>query len=293
MSADDSKYERPRPEGAAERKLSRGQKIALGVLSVVFLLINADGIARKFRRRTHFTVASVPQLGYPRCAGDNSDAGAGEALISTRMTALPMAVDRGTWERFELRARGCHRVVSVHREGPRELVDAEVIYDESMRPLRAWRRVGKPGPRGIVYDTRTYEFRTPVVTVTRVEASGQRTYEELRPKEKPTVVLAPGVAAMTVWIQSARLREGERTESWVLDLRDPLERAWRSNLRREPDMTVDGLGRVRVYSLDEESFFADDQDHVIGTLSGLRELSRVGGELPMAIDGQQPAEPWR
>ncbi len=270
---------------------------------MLFVAINVDGIARKFRRRTHFAVASVPQLGYPRCVGEpvegarDGGAGraveAGEELLSTRLVALSMAVERGSWERFSLRARGCHRVVSVHREGPREIVDAEVIHDESMRPIRAWRRIGRPGPRGIVYDTRTYEFRTPFVTVTRVDAAGARTFEELRPKERPTVVLAPGSAAMAVWIQSARLREGERLEAWVLDLRAPLERAWRSNLRREADMDVEGLGRVRVYALDGESYFTDARDRVMGTLAGLRELSVVGGELPMPIDGQQPADPTR
>jgi hypothetical protein len=303
----------PRSGRGDEGGPSRGKRVALVLLGVVFVAINVDGIARKFRRRTHFTVASVPQLGYPRCegagllaghggvedAGRAEDAGRvggvgeGEELVSSKLVALSMAVERGSWERFSLRARACHRVVSVHREGPREIVDAEVIHDEAMRPIRAWRRIGRPGPRGIVYDTRTYDFRTPFVTVTRVDAAGARTFEELRPKEKPTVVLAPGSGAMSVWIQSARLREGERVEAWVLDLRAPLERSWRSNLRREPDMTVEGLGRVRVYALDGESFFTDDRDRVVGTLAGLRELSVVGGELPMPIDGQQPAEPAR
>jgi hypothetical protein len=277
-----------------ERPMTRNKKLALAALAVVFLAINVDGISRRFRKRTHFAVASVPQIAYPRCAGD--DAGApsqGESLLSSALVALPMAVDRGAWERFELRARGCHRVVTVHRESPREVVDGEVAYDESMRPIRAWRRIGKPSPRGVQYDTRTYEFRTPFVTVTRVEPNGRRSYEELRPKEKPTIVLAPSNAGVITWIQSARLSAGGRVEAWVLDLRDPLERAWRSTLRRETDMNVDGLGRVRVYALDEESYFVDDQDRVIGTLSGMREPSRIGQTLPAEFDGQLPAEPWR
>lgn len=286
--------ERSARAGEAERPLTRNKKIALAALAVVFLAINVDGIARRFRKRTHFAVASVPQLGYPRCGGE--DAGApsqGEALFSSSLVALPMAVDRDAWERFELRARGCHRVVTVHRESPREVVDGEVVYDESMRPVRAWRRVGKPSPRGILYDTRTYDFRTPFITVTRVEANGRRSYEELRPKEKPTIVLAPSNAGVLPWIQAARLSEGARVEAWVLDLRDPLERAWRSTLRREPDMNVDGLGRVRVYALDEESYFVDEQESVVGTLSGMRDPARLGRTLPAEFDGQSPAEPWR
>jgi hypothetical protein len=274
--------------------MSSKKRAALVALAVVFVAINVDGIARRFRKRTHFSVASVPQLAYPRCEReDDGPPAAGEVLLREMLVALPMAVDRGSWERFELRARGCHRVAIVHRESPREVVDAEVIFDESMAPIRAWRRVGKPSPRGIQYDTRTYEFRTPFVTVTRVESTGRRTYEELRPREKPTVVLAPGASGVTPWIQRARLREGQRVEAWVLDLRQPLERAWRSTLRREPDMHVDGLGRVRVYSLDEESFFADESDRVIGTLSGLRASDRVAQPLPIEIDGQSPPEPWR
>ncbi len=297
MSADDNKYERP-GAGALERPLSRRKKVALAALGVVFLLINVDGIARRFRRQVHHAVPSVPQLAYPQCPGADSDAGAsalwrgGEALVSTQLEALPMAIDRGSWERFELRARGCHRVVTVHREGPQSVLDSEVVFDDAMRPIRAWRRIGRPALRGIQYDTRTYEFRTPVVTITRVEANGTRTYEELRSKEKATVVIAPGAAAMTVWIQSARLSEGTRVDAWVLDLRKPLEFARRSTLRREQDMQVDGLGRVRVYALDEEGFFTDASDRVIGTLSGMREL-RAGASLPMEVDGQPAPEPWR
>lgn len=278
----------------AERPLSRNKKIGLVVLGVLFLAINVDGISRRFRKRTHFSVPSVPQLAYPRCVGEDAGAPAeGESLVALSLVALPMAVDRDAWERFDLRARGCHRVVTVHRESPREVVDGEVVYDESMRPVRAWRRIGKPSPRGILYDTRTYEFRTPFITVTRVESNGRRSYEELRPKDKPTIVLAPSNAGVITWIQSARLSEGGRVEAWVLDLRDPLERAWRSTLRREPDMNVDGLGRVRVYALDEESYFVDDRDRVIGTLSGMRDPARVGRTLPAEFDGQSPPEPWR
>lgn len=288
-------YERP---GAKELDppLSRRKKIGLVVLGVVFLLINIDGIARRFRRQIHYQVPSVPQIAYPQCGDVAVDTASlwrgGELLVSTMSEALPMAADRGTWERFELRARGCHRVVTVHREGPQSVLDSEVVLDESMRPIRAWRRIGRPGRRGIQYDTRTYEFRTPLVTITRVEANGNRTYEELRSKEKATVVIAPGSAAITTWIQSARLQEGTSAEAWVLDLRHPLERAWRSTLRRERDMDVEGLGRVRVYALDEESFFTDANDRVVGTLSGMRELRR-GAALPMEVDGQSAPEPWR
>jgi hypothetical protein len=276
--------------------LSRGKKISLVVLGVAFLLINIDGIVRRFRRQVHVRVPSVPQLPYPQCGDVALDTAnlwrGGELLVSTISEALPTGADRGTWERFELRARACHRVVTVHREGPQSVIDCEVVLDESMRPIRAWRRIGRPGRQGIQYDTRTYEFRTPFVTITRVDEHGHRTYEELRSKEKPTVVIAPGSAALTTWIQSARLQEGMSAVAWVLDLRQPLERAWRSTLRRERDMDVEGLGRVRVYALDEESFFTDANDRVVGTLSGMRELPR-GAPLPVEIDSQSAPEPWR
>jgi hypothetical protein len=57
-------------------------------------------------------------------------------------------------------------------------------------------------------------------------------------------------------------------------------------------MDVEGLGRVRVYALDEESFFTDANDRVVGTLSGMRELPR-GAPLPVEIDSQSAPEPWR
>ncbi len=297
MSADETKYERP---GARELDppLSRRKKLGLAVLGVVFLAINVDGIARRFRRQVHYAVQRVPDVPYPQCA--SADAGApnatlwrgGELLLSSSLDALPMAVDRGSWERFELRARDCHRVVTVHREGPQSVVDSEVIFDVEMRPIRAWRRIARPGPRGIQYDTRTYEFRTPLVTSTHVEPNATRTYEEIRSKEKATVVIAPGAAAISVWIQQARLTEGTSAQAWALDLRTPLDRVWRSTLRRERDMDVEGLGRVRVYALDEESFFTDANDRVVGTLSGMREL-REGASLPMEVDGQSAPEPWR
>jgi hypothetical protein len=274
--------------------LSKNKKIALIGLAVAFVAINVDGIARRFRKRVHFAVSSVAQLPYPTCADSLAAAPSeGDVVVSARLRALPAAVDRGAWERFALRSRGCHRVVAVHRETAQDVVDAELVMDLQNAPIRAWRRIGTPSASGIKYDTRVYEFRTNVVTVTRRASDGTVTFEEIRPKQKPTVVLAPGVAAITVWAQQTQLRVGERAQAWILDLRAPLERAWQSTLRRSEDIDGASVGitdraTVRVYSLDEESFFTDGDNRVIGDLGGMREdVSHDFSE----IEGQTPPEP--
>lgn len=283
------------PKQPEPTPMSAKKKVALVGLALLFVAINIDGIARRFRKRVHFSVASVQQLAYPRC-GDAADSTAnseGEVVVSTRMSALPTAIERGAWERFRLSVRGCHRVLQVHRETPREVVDAEVVMDSQNNALRAWRRIGSPSPSGIRYDTRVYEFRTAVVTVTRRAADGTISFEEIRPKQKPTIVLAPGVGAMTMWAQQAQLRVNERSQAWVLDLREPLERAWQSTLRRSEDISGESVGisdrtTVRVYSLDEESFFADGDNRIVGDLGGMRENVQL--DFP-EVEGQTPPNP--
>ncbi|MDP3276692.1 MAG: hypothetical protein Q8Q09_15950 [Deltaproteobacteria bacterium] len=264
------------------------KKLALGALAVVFVLINIDGIARRFRKRTHFEVASVPQLGYPRCA-DSPEAGVSRVvLVDTVLVGQEGTVNAGAWERFTLEARDCHRVARVHVESSGMIVDAEVVMHPSMEPIRAWRRIGRWGPQGLRYDTRAYDFRTPFVTVTRVDPAGVRSFEELRPRSKPTLVLLPGEAALTLWTQLQPMAVGERVQRMVLDLRKPLERTWVSMLRRE---AATGAPSPEVYSLDEGSVFADDDHRVTGTLSGMRE--RVGVGEPARAEGQAPVDPAR
>lgn len=284
------------PKHPTPEPLNTRRKFALLGLAVVFVLINIAGIARRFRKRVHFEVSSVAQLPYPRCA-DYHEPGPTEVpdniVASTRLRALPEGIDRGAWERFRLRIRGCHRVVQVHRETPQVVVDAEIVLDAQNAPIRAWRRIGTPSPAGVKYDTRVYEFRTPFITVTRRASDGTISYEEIRTKQKPTVILAPGVSAITTWTQQSHLRVGDRTQAWVLDLREPLERAWQSTLRRTEDMDGASVGvadrrTVRVYSLDEESFFADGDDRVVGDLGGMRE--DVASDFA-DVEGQTPPNP--
>lgn len=219
-------------------------------------------------KRKRVAVDRAPELPYPSC--DGGDAGEGRLLASGHLRAGPLSVERNVVERFELRVRDCLRVMTVRQEWPLNTSDLEVVYDASLRPLRAWKRMALPGA-STPPDIRRYELRAPEVYVTRRGPDGALTHERLR-GGRPTVVLGPGRGLVTAWLQRARLPVGGRVRELALDARDLMESVRPVTLRREPDMVhPDYHRRVRVYTLyGRESVFADDDDVVIGDLAGMR-----------------------
>lgn len=229
-------------------------------------------------RRKHVAVDHVPQLPYPSC-GD-APLPDGEVLAEGYLRAGPYSVEHQLTERFSLRHRACLYTLTVHEESPL-VTDVEVVYDERLVPLRAWKRHSIPTSRGgSVADTRRYELRTPEVTITR-SMGRTRSYEILR-GDRPTVVLGPGRGLLTAWLRRAHLGVGERVREVVLDVREPVEVIRLATLRREPDQRVEGFARpLRVYTFyGRESVFADESDAVVGDLAGLRSDSVLTSPAP-------------
>lgn len=235
-------------------------------------------------RRRHIPVASIPELPYPRCG--ERELPPGEVIASGRMRPGPTSLDKNVVERFEIRRRDCLYVLTVRQEWPLGTADMEVVYDKDMLPLRAWKRMTLPGvPRADGYaDIRRYELRTPEVTLKRRRPDGQVEREILR-GPRPKVIIGPGRAVLTMWIRRARLPVGGRVREVALDIREQVEQIREVTLRREPDLYQPWLGRtVRVYTIyGRESVFADDNDVVIGDLSGLRPAHLAGTPEPPSM----------
>jgi hypothetical protein len=244
-----------------------------------FLLVAA--LALVGCRRKHIPVSSVPQLPYPTCGA--TPLSAGTVIASGSLRAGPNAVEKSVVEHFELRQRDCLQVITVRQEWPLNVSDVEVIYDHSLLPLRAWKRMTLPGVTRAdgQADIRRYELRTPEVTITRRVSGAPRTYEILR-GPRPTVVISPGRGGFTQWFRRAHLQPGGSVREYALDMREMLEIIRPVTLRRDNDQYIASLGRtVRVYTVyGRESFYTDDNDVVLGDLAGMLPSDRVSSEAP-------------
>ncbi|MEI8256660.1 MAG: hypothetical protein WCJ30_13380 [Deltaproteobacteria bacterium] len=254
--------------------MSRSRSFAL----LVFLAVLAGACRRK-----HIAVGSVPEIPYPTC--DGAPLPAGEVVATQHMRPGPTSLDPNVDERYELRHRGCVYVATVRQAWPLGTAAAEVVFDENLLPLRAWRRTTIPGSRRADGDAdiRRYELRTPEVTIKRRGPEGV-TYEILR-GPRPRAVIGPGRGLLTAWIRRAHLRVGERLREPVLDFREIVERLQEVTLRREADLFVPWLGHAaRVYTIyGREPVFADETDAVIGDLAGMRPDSTLSTTRPAAM----------
>lgn len=244
------------------------------------VLILAIGLCGAACRRKHQPVASVPRLPYPTCDGGVSDSARGY------LRAGPIAVEQEVVEHFTWSQRGCLRVMTVRQEWPLNVSDVEVIFDDALTPLRAWKRMTRPGVQRAdgQADIRLYEFRTPEVTVTKRAADGVVRHEVM-PGGRPTAVLGPGRGLLTAWIQRAHLAPGEHTRELTFDFRETVEVLRPITLRREPDIAHPDFHRtVRVYTVyGRETVFADERDVVIGDMAGLRPDALAGGHAPAPL----------
>lgn len=241
----------------------------------------------------HRSVDALPDLGYPRC--DDAPLPEGVIVGQGVLRSGPVMREQQVVERFEVRRRGCVIVARVAQEWPLGTADVDAVFDADGLPLRVVRRTTMPnatGPLGHV-DTRLFELRTEPIGMTRRTPTGaQERIHLLGPR--PRALIGPGRGLLTVWVQRARLEVGGRVREVVLDVREPVAVLREVTLERRADQEVEGLGRVRVYTIyGREPFFADDDDVVVGDMFGLRPPHAVPGPLPDPMPDAPPLDPTR
>lgn len=233
-------------------------------------------------------LAEVPTIAYPEaCAGE------GELELERTLRSGPDMREPNVVERFELRRAGACRVLRVRQEWPLGTADVDVVYDADGLPLRVWKRTTMPDAQSPVghRDLRVFDLTREPVELARRGPTGERRGETLR-GARPRVVIAPGRGLLTAWIQRASLDVGERLRESALDVREPLAVIRDVTLQREPDQEVEGLGRVRVYTIyGREPVFTDANDVIVGDMFGLRDASRLEGPLPDPMPDPGPFDP--
>lgn len=235
-------------------------------------------------------VSSLPDLGYPTC--DGAPLPEGEVIASAVLRSGPVMREQNVVEELELRRRGCVLAARLHQEWPLGTSDVEVLYDEQLAPLRVYKRTTMPdasGPLGH-RDLRLFELRTEPVGLTRRTPRGELERFELL-GGRPRAVIAPGRGVLTVWLRRAGLPEGGRVRETVLDVREPIAVLREVTLERLEDREVEGLGRVRVYTIfGREPIFADEDDLVVGDMFGLRRADAVPGPIPDPMPDLPPLD---
>lgn len=242
--------------------------------------------------RRHLHVESIPELGYPRCAGKPLSRGA--IVARGYLRAGPTMTTQDVTEHFEVRRRDCVTVVRTHQDWSHGTADVEVVYDAHGVPLRAWRRTLPPGMRTARghEDVRRYELRTKEVTIKRRTPDGHVERELLRGAH-PRAVLTCGRGTLTPWLQRAELRVGQTLREPVLDIREDLETIRVAPLHRDRDRFDPVLGRsVRVYTLfGSDTVFADAQNVIVGDLMGLRPDAALHTPAPAPVPALGALDP--
>lgn len=237
-------------------------------------------------------VEEVPVLAYPTC--DGAPLPDGEVIAEGVLRSGPY-MREAVVERFTVRRRACVYTITVRQEWAQQATDVEVVYDESWRPLRGWKRMVAPfaPDPARTADTRLYELRNEPPTMTEQNPNG-RANRELR-GAAPIAVVGPGRALITAWIRAEDLEVGEVARGPVLDFRELYEKIDEVALRRDPDRYEETMGRtVRVYTIfGRESVFTDETGLVLGDLAGLRRPEDVDAPMPPPIPSHAPADPAR
>jgi hypothetical protein len=233
-------------------------------------------------------VASLADRGYPTCT--DADSAAPPTALSRTLRAGPGMREPSAFETFELRSRGCHLVFTGHEEWAMGASDVEVVFDASLRPLRAYKRSTAPGPQDVAArtDTRIYDLRGEHVELRRRTPVGEIERFVYR-APSPAAIIGPGRGLLTAWFRRAHLEVGGRLRESVLDIRESVEVVRDVTLLRLEDRDDAQLGRrVRVYTIyGREPIYADEDDLVIGDMMGLlpAELVHTPMPTPMATDG--------
>ncbi len=254
-----------------------------GLVLLALVLGLTGGCEGCFKQRP---VESVEELPYPTCPGESSGEEE-EVLLEGAFRSGPYHREPNIVERWSFTKRGCHHVLRSRQEWPQGTSDIEVVYDEALHPLRAWKRTTSPAfdnPEERA-DIRRYEMRTDPVTLKVRESDGGVRFAHLV-GPRPTAAVGPGRALLVPWIRRLDLAVGETSREPVLDFRSlGLERVESITLRRDPDRHEPTMGRtVQVYTVyGRESVFVDQRGAVIGDLAGLRPLELVDEPMPPPI----------
>lgn len=237
---------------------------------------------------------SVERLPYPTCGGVE-DAGPGAVLAEGTLRGGPTSPTPDLVERFRIERRACHIVATVRQEWSRQIDDVEVVYDRHFRPIRAWKRMSVPAPRGQspLIDIRRYELRTMPISMTSRTEGHVKNYV-FRRREQPVAVIGPGRGLITAWIRAHHLRPNQIVRGPVLDFRSLSETIDIVALRREDDRNEPTLAgrRVRIYTVfGRESVLADENDTVIGDLAGLRPAQAVSAPMPERLETAEAPDP--
>jgi hypothetical protein len=273
---------------------TRGRRRALLAVALACLAAGPGGCKRK-----HVAVDAVPELGYPSCA----DAGPDDLVARGHIRSGPISNDQNVDERFELRLTPCGYAFHGRQESPGDVNDVEIRYDATLTPLWAWKRMTlamSPRPDGAA-DLRRYELRTGEVFIKRRDPDGATTFEHLLSGGRMPVpvgarvgaVIAPGRGSLTVWLKRAKLKVGDKTDDLVMDFRGALETLEIASLERTEDRFEPVLGKnVRVYTFfGQETVFADDEDVVVGDLSGQRPSDALSTPEPPPMPTFGGADP--
>lgn len=241
-------------------------------------------------KRQHYAADSLPEQPYPTCEGPTEPLYDRTLVSGANDTRMPI-VERFRWER-----RGCYFAAVVRQEWPAQIADVEVVYDQQLRPLRAWRRHTMPRSTRADggADTKSYELRTAPIGIRHRAPTGAIDLETLRADRPAEVVVTAGRGIIGVWLQRARLAVGDKVKAGVLDVRG-VEKLDQGTLERLPDRRVEGLGRsVRAYTFfGKETVFADDDDRVLGDLAGLVDARAAGVTVPPPLPTFAPIDPAR
>jgi len=242
--------------------------------------------------RKHIPVEKLDELGYPSCPGGLPDGGV--LSFEEHLRSGPNHKDKSIVELYSAQRRGCLVVFSARQEWPLGTTDLEVVYDEKLRPLRIWKRMLVPmlPNAGARAELRRYELRSDPVGIKRRAPDGTISFEQLK-GGRPLAVIGPGRGIISMWLQRAQLKQGEKVRELVLDVR-ALEKIEPVTLLREPDMQHPDLGKVRVYTFyGRETLFADEHDRVIGDLAGMRPHRLLKSTPPPPIPLFGPIDPSR
>ncbi|MEY4508303.1 MAG: hypothetical protein RLZZ450_425 [Pseudomonadota bacterium] len=265
-----------------------GLATSVSILLLALVAVLGPGCER-FKRK-HIPVESLPELGYPQCAG--IEPAPGRLLAEQHLRSGPAHTDKFIVERFSLRDQGCQQTFRSRQEWPLGTTDFEVVYDEHLLPLRLWKRMTVPmlPDAGAKAELRRYELRSDPVGIKRRAPGGAVSFEQLK-GGRPVAVVGPGRGVLTMWLRRAKLRENQKVRELILDVR-ALEKIELVTLLREPDMVHPELGKVRVYTFfGRETVFADEHDTVIGDLMGMRPHATLSTPEPPAIPTFGPIDP--
>lgn len=238
-------------------------------------------------------VDSVPTQEYPAWA---SALLADDTSIVARATLRGRqgAIESSTVEQMVLREGPQGSVARVRVDRPLQRITYDAVYDAAGKPLRFWRRVSVPGVLPARIDVRLFELRTQPIAISHRDPDGARDFAQMRRNESPIALIGEAFSLLTPWIRHANLAVGGVVRGRSLDT-DKGGVMRNAALRRSEDMNMpEHGGRVRVYRVyGRDVVFANDQNIVVGSLSGFVSIDPNGPAMPPQASEDERVDPTR